>query len=171
MKSRDWAINAAYAFMANRRNGTKLSDLYRILGCSISDMNKTAIKLFGTNMTQTHRRLRAGKLKAVNHFEPLHNIRLTKEGRTRLASAISREQHIRLDLADVDGIISEDGTALLLIRATNTGVKGSRIVKVKLGADTTYSYTRVDNVDAELRHHIAKNNLINELSILECARD
>lgn len=167
MKNEDWALKAAYVFIGKRYHNTKLSESYRLLGCNASEMNSMSQALFGSVMSKLYRQIRAGTAKSKKHFEPTQYIKLTSDGVAVLRSKINSSLRIKIELSNVHGCIDDNGNALLLIK----GTRGHQVIKANMSNGTKLDYVVSDHIPTALTKHLHKNNLINELKILECIRD
>lgn len=171
MTNKEWALAAAYAFMAKKHKNTPLSDSYRILGSNVVGMNHGSYRLFGVAMTDLYKQLRKGTAKAVDRFEVKAWIKLTSQGNAWLSRLVSQQARFPIRLADAYGAITSDGRAVLNVTSKETHITGNQIIFCNLPESEPPAYEITDHRQEEVVKILNERNLVKELKILECVRD
>lgn len=171
MTNKEWALAAAYAFMAKKHKNTPLIDSYRVLGYNVAQMNHKSFGLFGFTMSRLYPRVCKGIAKPKNLFRVMNQVVLTDRGRTWLTKMVSEQAGARITLDCTYGVVDGGGNALLLIRSKDAHYTGHRIASCRLPPDVHGTHILTTHIPDELKAALAERNLTNELKILECVRD
>lgn len=171
MNNETWAINAAYAFMAKKHNGTPLPESYKLARHSVDTMNSNCKRLFGVTMAELYKQLRKGTAKARDHFEVKEWVKLTPQGNAWLSQIVSKHASFPIRLSDAYGAIDSHGRAVLNITSKESHVTGSRNVYCNLPESDPPAYEPTDHRQDEVVACLNERNLVKVLKILECVRD
>lgn len=171
MTNKEWALAAAYAFMAKRLKNRPLLDSYHTLGYSVSQMNRRSKELFGLTMSELYVKLRKSNVRSLAHFQVHSAVELTQRGVTWLTRALANHTTIPLELDRVYGVVDNDNNALLLVRSKSPGLKGTRIVSCSMPPHVHGTHMLSMHTPDVLKAEITERNLVNERKILECVRD
>lgn len=171
MKNEDWALAAAYAFMAKKHNGTQLIESYQLLGHNVSSMNRMSFRLFGVTMSKLYPMLCKGTAKSKQYFRVQSPVELTDRGQTWLTRMISEQTRVQVVFDRCYGLMDAEGNAMLLLRTSDKQFTGHRIAHCRLPPEVHGAYKLTMHVPDELKTALIERNLTNELKILGCVRD
>lgn len=171
MENKEWAIAAAYAFMAKRLKHKPLMESYHLLGHNISEMNRKSKELFGLTMSELYVRQRKGSMRSIRHFQVSSTVELTQRGVTWLARALANHSHFPFELDRVYGVVDGDNNAILLVRSKSPNVKGNKLVFCSLPPHVHGTHMLSMHMPDELKAEVAERNLVDVKKILECVCD
>lgn len=171
MTNKEWALAAAYAFMAKKHKNTPLIDSYRLLGSNVASMNHASFRLFGVTMSKLYPMVCKGTAKSKEYFRVENVVELTDRGQAWLTRMVSEQTRTQITFDRCYGLVDKQGNAMLLLRTSDKRYTGHQIANCRLPRAEHGVYKLAMNAPDELKAALIERNLTNELKILECVRD